>query len=120
MNTMNTLIYYSFNLMILSAIILIVGSIKPKWLFFWMEKPSRLGAIALAMVVFMIAAVMYGEGNRQLDQSNAARPGVSNVAPAADVPASPIPAPAPDATAPQPPQAEPTAPATPAQAPTQL
>jgi len=63
---MNTLIYYSFNIAILSAVILLVGLLKPKWLFFWMDKPSRLPAIVLSMALFMIAATMFGEGNKKL------------------------------------------------------
>lgn len=90
---MNTLIYYSFNLMILSAVILIVGLIKPKWLFFWMDAPSRLAAMALALAVFMIAGTMYGEGNRQLKQetAKAATSNAATAAPSADVPAEPAP-----------------------------
>ena len=63
---MNTLIYYSFNIAILSAVILLVGLIKPKWMFFWMDKPGRMPAIVLSMALFMIAATMFGEGNKQL------------------------------------------------------
>ncbi len=68
---MNTLIYYSFNVLILAAIVLIVGMIKPKWILLWMEKPGRLPIIMIAGVIFMIGAVMFGEGNKQLQQEKA-------------------------------------------------
>ncbi|MDD1621792.1 MAG: hypothetical protein LUQ11_09945 [Methylococcaceae bacterium] len=68
---MNTLIYYSFNVLILSIIVLIVGMIKPKWILLWMEKPGRLPIAMIAGVLFMIGAVMYGEGNKQLQAEKA-------------------------------------------------
>ncbi len=66
---MNTLIYYSLNLFILSLIVLIVGMIKPKWILLWMDKPGRMPIIIIASVIFMVSAVMFGEGNKQLKQA---------------------------------------------------
>ncbi|TPQ25142.1 hypothetical protein PL263_13845 [Methylomonas sp. EFPC3] len=68
---MNTLIYYSFNVMILAVVILIVGMFKPKWILLWMDKPGRLPVIAIAGAIFMAAAVMFGEGNKQLQTEKA-------------------------------------------------
>lgn len=68
---MNTLIYYSFNVFVLSLIVLIVGLIKPKWILLWMDKPGRMPVAIIAAVLFMIAAVMFGEGNRQKQQEEA-------------------------------------------------
>ena len=68
---MNTLIYYSFNVFILSIIVLVVGMIKPKWIFIWMDKPGRFPVIVIAMVLFMTAAMMFGEGNKELQQEQA-------------------------------------------------
>lgn len=68
---MNTMIYYSFNVLILSAVILLVGLIKPKWVLFWLDKPGRLPVVAIAGALFMGGAVMFGEGNRQLQQEKA-------------------------------------------------
>ncbi len=42
-------------LVILSLVILIVGMIKPKWIFFWMEKPDRLLVSTVALLLFMVA-----------------------------------------------------------------
>ncbi|CAD6872469.1 hypothetical protein [Methylomonas fluvii] len=69
---MNTLIYYSFNVMILAVVILIIGMIKPKWILLWMDKPGRLPIIAIAGAIFMAGAVMFGEGNKQKQQEQAA------------------------------------------------
>ncbi|MGZ4959601.1 MAG: hypothetical protein ACXV7J_10130 [Methylomonas sp.] len=84
---MNTLIYYSFNILILSGIVLIVGMAKPKWILFFMEKPGRLPIAMVAGVLFMIGAVMFGEGNKQLQQEKAQASKQQTVQqPAAEVP----------------------------------
>jgi len=68
---MNTLIYYSFNLSILMLVIFGIGMFKPKWILFWMDKPGRMPIAFIAAILFMIAAVMFGEGNKQLAQEKA-------------------------------------------------
>lgn len=83
---MNTLIYYSFNVMILAAIILIVGLIKPKWILLWMDKPGRLPIIAIAGAIFMAGAVMFGEGNKQLQQQKTEQAQKAPQKPGAEVP----------------------------------
>lgn len=40
-------------LVAVSALILIIGLIKPKWVLFWMKEPDRLTITALAMLLFM-------------------------------------------------------------------
>lgn len=68
---MNTLIYYSFNVFVLSIIVLGVGMFKPKWILLWMDKPGRMPIAMIATVLFMAAAIMFGEGNKQLQQEKA-------------------------------------------------
>ncbi len=68
---MNTLIYYSFNVMILAVVLLTVGLIKPKWILLWIEKPGRMPIVVIAMALIMVAAIMFGEGNKQLQQEKA-------------------------------------------------
>jgi hypothetical protein len=68
---MNTLIYYSFNVLAISLIMLIVGMIKPKWILLWMEKPGRIAIVCLSAAIFMAGMVMFGEGNKQLQQEKA-------------------------------------------------
>lgn len=71
---MNTLIYYSFNIFILTTIVLGIGMFKPKWILFWMDKPGRMPIAFLTAILFMVAAVMFGEGNTQLKQEQAQKP----------------------------------------------
>jgi hypothetical protein len=68
---MNTLIYYAFNVFVLSLIVLGVGMYKPKWILMWMDKPGRIPVAIIAAVLFMVAAVIFGEGNKQLQQEKA-------------------------------------------------
>ncbi|MDD4913956.1 MAG: hypothetical protein PHW13_02805 [Methylococcales bacterium] len=96
---MNTLIYYSFSFLILSILVLTVGLIKPKWIFLWMDKPGRMPVVVIASALFMIGAVMFGEGNKRLQQEKAQHSKQQLEQPAAETPA-PAPAPAPISTAP--------------------
>jgi len=84
---MNTMIYYSFSLLLLSLIVLIIGMFKPKWVFLWMDKPGRMAVVIFASALFMIGAVMFGEGNKQLKQEKAALSTPKTSEPAAEVPA---------------------------------
>jgi len=59
------MLVWSFNLLVLSVGILIVGMFKPHWILFWMEKPKRIAIIILSSVLFMVAAVMFGEANKE-------------------------------------------------------
>ena len=54
---------WSINLLVLAVAVFIVGMIKPGWLLFWMEKPTRMPIIFLAIVFFMAGAIMFGEAN---------------------------------------------------------
>jgi hypothetical protein len=87
---MNTLIYYSINVLVLSVIVLIVGMFKPKWILLWMDKPGRMPVIIIASILFMAAAVMFGEGNKQLKQEQAQQTQQQSVQkPSAEVPVTP-------------------------------
>lgn len=95
---MNTLIYYSINVLVLCVVVLIVGMIKPKWILLWMDKPGRLPIAIIAIMLFMAAAVMFGEGNKQLKQEQAQQAQQQSVQkPSAEVPVTPgaVPPPAP-------------------------
>lgn len=59
------LIIAGINVLILSGLFLIVGMIKPGWLLFWMDKPSRLAIILLVSLLVMVGITLFGEGNRQ-------------------------------------------------------
>lgn len=75
----------AINLFIVSLLILIVGMIKPKWILVWVDKPGRMPIIMIASVVFMIAAVLFGEGNKRKQQELATQTQAAQ--PTADVPA---------------------------------
>ncbi len=62
---------WSINILILAIGFLIVGMIKPKWLLFWMDKPGRMPIILFCAMLFMVAAVMFGEANREKNQLQA-------------------------------------------------
>lgn len=59
------MIVWAINLFVLSVGILIVGLIKPKWLLFWMDQPNRFIIVGVSVILFMAAAIMFGEGNKQ-------------------------------------------------------
>ena len=40
-------------LVVLSILILVVGLIKPKWVLFWMDQPSRVLVSGIALLLFM-------------------------------------------------------------------
>lgn len=62
---MTMMTVYAINLFILCVLVLIVGLFKPKWILFWMDNPSRLMIQAIAAVLFMGAAVLFGEGVKE-------------------------------------------------------
>jgi hypothetical protein len=83
---MNTMIYYAFNFFILSIGIFVVGMIKPKWILFWMDKPYRLAVTLIAAPLLMVSLVMYGEGNKQLQQEKEKLAKTQAITQAAEVP----------------------------------
>lgn len=54
----------AINVLIYAILTLLIGLYKPKWALFWMKEPSRIMVIVMAVVLFMIAATLFGEGNR--------------------------------------------------------
>lgn len=96
-------IYHGISLILLSILLLIVGLIKPKWILFWMEAPTRLIIAGISMVMFMVGAVMYGEGNKQKQlelQKQAATVQTGKVASDVPEPVKPVTPPPPPAQAP--------------------
>jgi len=59
------MILAAFNIGILTLIFFIIGMIKPQWALFFMKKPDRFLIIVISTVLFMVAATLYGEGNRR-------------------------------------------------------
>ncbi len=83
------MIVYAINLFILSIVIFIVGMVKPGWIMFWMDKPSRMGVMWLAVLLFMGAAVLFGEGERQKKLAQSTQTQISSGQKSQDVAALP-------------------------------
>lgn len=59
------LIKIAFHTGLWTLLFFIVGMIKPKWPLFFLKKPDRFLILVISTVLFMVAATLYGEGNRQ-------------------------------------------------------
>ena len=68
---------WSINILVLAIGFLIVGMIKPAWILFWMDKPARFPIVILSSVLFMTAAVMFGEATQEKQQVQVTTPVVS-------------------------------------------
>lgn len=55
----------AFNIIIYTVIFFLVGIFKPNWALFFMKKPDRFMVIVFSVVLFMIAATLFGEGERR-------------------------------------------------------
>jgi len=65
---MSQMMVWSINLFVLSIGILIAGMIKPKWIFFWVNNPTRLQIQLLVAALFMGGAYLYGEAGLEKQQ----------------------------------------------------
>jgi hypothetical protein len=59
------IIYHGISFILLAIILLLVGMFKPKWILFWMDYPTRLMIAGICAAIFMLGAVLFGEGNKQ-------------------------------------------------------
>jgi hypothetical protein len=85
------LIKIAFHTGLWTLLFLIVGMIKPKWPLFFLKKPDRFLILIISTVLFMVAATLYGEGNRQKGlEEKAVKETVSKIL---DPSAAPIPVP---------------------------
>lgn len=86
----HTLLLHAMNLGLLTLLFFVVGMIKPKWVLFFMQKPTRWIVMAITTISVMAVLTMYGEGNKQ------ARLAAKHTKPTA-ASAAPIPVPIPEA-----------------------
>lgn len=63
------IIYHGISLILLAVVVLLVGMFKPKWILMWMDRPTRVMVAGVSMVIFMIGAVLFGEGQKQKQQA---------------------------------------------------
>ncbi len=95
------LITAAFHTGIWTLLLFIVGMIKPKWILFFLKKPSRFTILIIATVLFMISATLYGEGNRRAKLETSPKETVAKILNQSAAPV-PVPVPAPDASAAKP------------------
>jgi len=85
------LIKIAFHTGLWTLLFFILGMIKPKWPLFFMKNPDRFLILIISTVLFMAAATLYGEGNRQKAlEEKALKETVSKIV---DPSAAPIPVP---------------------------
>jgi hypothetical protein len=79
----HALLLHSWNFGILTLLFFIVGMIKPKWVLFFMKKPTRFLVTNIAVVCFMIVMTMHGAGSKQVKvaEKHKRKPDVASVAP---------------------------------------
>jgi hypothetical protein len=62
----------AFTMMILTALFLLFGLIKPKWVLFWMKNPDRIWVLAITAILVMGSMTLYGEANKRLREAQQA------------------------------------------------
>jgi hypothetical protein len=62
---MNTLIFYSINVLVLSLVVLVVGMFKPKWILLWMQTPKRIHVLVMISALLVISYSLYLFGNSE-------------------------------------------------------
>lgn len=55
----------AFHLLSYTALFLIVGMIKPRWVLFFMKEPTRFLISSISLVSFMIAMTIYGQAHKE-------------------------------------------------------
>jgi len=76
----------AIDLGIITILFFVLGMIKPKWMLFFMENPSRFIILVVTTILFMITATLYGEGLRREKLEKAAKQPISHSAVPVPVP----------------------------------
>lgn len=90
--------FYAINLAIFTLLFFILGMIKPKWVLFFLEKPTRFMILVITPFLVMITVTLYGEGVRREKEEKA----LIAIPPIKETPSpvqSPVPVPEPDTPA---------------------
>ncbi|MGR8981390.1 MAG: hypothetical protein ACU84H_15050 [Gammaproteobacteria bacterium] len=90
--------FYAINLAIFTLLFFIIGMIKPKWVLFFLEKPTRIMILMITPFLIMITVTLYGEGVRREKAEKA----LLTIPPIKETPAPapvPVPEPAPETPA---------------------
>ncbi|MGR9099536.1 MAG: hypothetical protein ACU826_03125 [Gammaproteobacteria bacterium] len=68
------MISVAITLLIFTLLFLIIGLIKPKWIFWWSKNPDRFWIIVISVVMIMVTVTLFGEGvKRKHEADQAAR-----------------------------------------------
>ncbi len=70
---MNMMINGSITLLFWTVLIFCLGMYKPKWPLFFLKNPTRFMILGITIVLFMITATLFGEGNRRVKLEEAAK-----------------------------------------------
>lgn len=89
------LVQHAINLGILSILFLVVGMFKPKWVFFFLEKPTRYHVTIGFTILFMVFMTMYGQGRKSKEIELKHKRPVANSSIPVPAPV-PVPVPKPD------------------------
>ncbi len=95
---MNMMINTSITLLFWTVLIFCLGMYKPKWPLFFLKNPSRFMILAITMVLFMITATLYGEGNRRAKLEEMAKHQTTEITAPTPEPV-PVPVPTPEKSA---------------------
>ncbi len=95
MNNINGLLTGSFTLLLWTIVIFGLGMYKPKWPLFFLEKPTSCMILGFTLVLFMITATLFGEGNRRAKLEEAAKHKTTEATAVEPAPV-PVPVPAPE------------------------
>lgn len=55
----------AINILIYTVVFFLIGMYKPNWALFFMKKPDRFIVLVVSVVLFMVAATLFGEGTQQ-------------------------------------------------------
>ena len=91
----HALLLHSWNFGILTLLFFIVGMIKPKWVLFFLQKPTRFLVTNITIVCFMIVMTIHGAGSKQVKvaEKHKKKPDIASVAPVPVPVPEPVPVP---------------------------
>jgi hypothetical protein len=84
---MSFMLNTAFTLMVLTALFLLFGLIKPKWVLFWMKNPDRIWVLTMTALLFMGSMTLFGEANRRIREAQAQHAGAPQPAAVQSIPA---------------------------------
>lgn len=87
---------YAINLSIFTLLFFIIGMIKPQWVLFFIERPTRFPILMITPVLVMITLTLYGEGVKRDKEKQALEKAPVKTMPAPAPEPIPVPVPSPE------------------------